>query len=814
MAFLSERPLPKSSDRARNEAAGQDEPKAQIWLLEGGEPRPLTHWEQAVSDFAWRDARHVVFAAREQSPQNELARKAAKDTTEAVEDPTDHPPVRLFEVDLESGDVTRLTRNEDWITSLSVSPDGHYAVTFHDQSLRFEYDNAIRPRYFLTDLSTGTRRRIFADHRFNLGSLVWSADSAGFYVANAFTTDPRYLMATVGELWRFDVAGAREIPVPLDWERGLASDASPYQPGGFLTATPDGVLALLADGVEVKAAHYRRDGDSWRRTFVEGPEAHHLFAIRVTPAGGTNHVHAVRSTASSPPQLYTGRLDGDRVEDLIPVSSLNQDWKGRPTARAEVRHWTGAGGDTIEGLVYLPADHRPGERRPLVVMIHGGPFGASLDLWSDRAYMPIQLHSQRGALVLLVNYHGSSQYGLSFASSIAGGDRYYAWPVQDIEAGVDGLIDEGLVDPAKIGVLGWSNGAILTLALIIEHPERYQAAGSGAGGFEWVADTSITAFGQAFNDYYFGTMPWEDPERYRRLSPYYQADRIRTPLIIFHGDADTAVPIHHGWMQFRALQQRTDTPVRFLTFPGEPHGLKALSHLRRKVEEELAWFDRYLYRMAQKPEPWIKNGSPLAAMLARSRAAHAGPHVGLDHERTLIPETVRFQGLQVGRFEVTRAQFAEFDPGYAAPVERAEFPASNITFEQARRYCAWLSGRTGTRWRLPSVDEAARLASAGATTTGNTLDYWAGYAPNPEDTARLRAAAEALGPGSLMSSVGSHPGVGDAPVFDLDGNVAEWAVNDDGSGILQGASADQPAQSLRQSSAAHMTYTGFRVVRD
>ena len=812
IAFLSARPLPQGKGRA--EAGGDDDkPKTQIWLTEYGEPCPLTELEREVKDFGWRDPNHLVFIAQEGPAQREREFKDKKDTSAVVEDEANEPPVRLFEVELPSKKVTRLSSNTDRISDLFVAPDGQHAVTFHSQSLRFEYDNAIRPQYFLTDLRSGERRRIFADRRFNLLTLVWSPESRGFFAANAFTTHPKYLQATVTECWHFDVEGARETQVPLDWPSGLASAVAEEGGDEYLSATPDGFIALLAAGTQVKAARFTRDGDKWTRAWLEGPFVNTLLTVKVTSFGGTNHLHFVHTTASIPPQLFAARLDGVKIEDAAPITASNDGWKDKAKARVEIVRWKGAREEEVEGLLHYPHSYQPGERRPLVVMTHGGPFGADLDAWGDRYGYPIQLHCQRGAFVLRVNYHGSSDYGLEFASSIVGGDNYYRLPVTDIERGVDSLIERGLVDPNKIGALGWSNGAILTLALLTHNPTRYRAAGSGAGGFEWVADTSITSFGQSFNDYYFGAMPWENPAVYMANAPYYQADRIRTPLIIFHGDADTSVPIHHGWMQFRALQQRTKTPVRFVTFPGEEHGLKKLSHMKRKVDEELAWFDRYLYGTAKAPEPWLKEGSLLAALVARGKARSDHGRFGVLVNGKLVPEVAQFKGLQVGRFEVTRAQFAQFDASYPVPAGRENLPASGITFEEARQYCDWLSQLTGGMWRLPNAREAPKLYEAGEAEE-NTLDHWAGYAPNPQDAARLRASAATAGAGALLEAVGTFAGVGKELVFDLGGNVAEWTTDKDGRPVLSGGSADQPKESRTRQPQADPDYTGFRVVKE
>src|SRR5262249_4794939 len=154
--------------------------------------------------------------------------------------------------------------------------------------------------------------------------------------------------------------------------------------------------------------------------------------------------------------------------------------------RTEVVKWKGALDEEVEGVLYYPHKYQKGEKYPLVLMIHGGPFGADPDAWDENWAAAPNLYCQRGAFVLRPNYHGSSNYGLKFAESIAAG-KYYDLPVTDLERGVDAMIERGYADPTRLGVLGWSNGAILTSALIA-HSTRFKAAAPGAGGAEWVSD--------------------------------------------------------------------------------------------------------------------------------------------------------------------------------------------------------------------------------------------------------------------------------------------------------------------------------------
>jgi len=183
--------------------------------------------------------------------------------------------------------------------------------------------------------------------------------------------------------------------------------------------------------------------------------------------------------------------------------------------------------------------------------------------------------------------------------------------------------------------------------------------------------------------------------------------------------------------------------------------------------------------------------------------------------KTLVPEVVRRGDLEIGRFEVTRAQFAAFDSKYKVAPGTENYPVTGVTFDEAKTYAAWLSKLTGRPWRLPNEDEAVKLQEG--LSGENTLDYWAGYALNPDDARRLEAKVKELGGGSaLIKEAGSFAGAGkddEELIFDLGGNAAEWVTAKDGGGKAAGASADRPADPKARTGRAAAECTGFRVVR-
>jgi dipeptidyl aminopeptidase/acylaminoacyl peptidase len=819
VAFLTSRsgakikpPADEKHRRRHEKDDDKDEPKQQVWLINpfGGEPWPLTEVKRGVTLYEWADADTILFTAQEDPTlHEETVKKEKKDTSILVDDEKHEPPVRLFQVSVTDRKVRRLTDNPDRITAFFPAPDGKRAVTVHDRSLDFEYDNQVKPAVYLTDLKTGAQRQLFAERQFNIQQVRWTPDGKGFYAANEHTSHPQYVQATITDVYFYDLTAGKSVKVDLGWANGLGTEFEDWGFWASLHPTADGFLALLADGVHEKAARYRRVQDQWERQWLDGTHAGHLFGLQLGKDGKT--LLYSFSKADQPTQWYRCTLDGARLADCKQVTHNNAGFQDKTRAKVEVVRWKGALDEEVEGLLYYPHRYEAGKIYPLVVMIHGGPAWADFDAWEDSWAYPMNLMCQRGAFVLRPNYHGSANYGLKWVESISGG-KYYDLEVPDIEKGVDALIGRGLVDPNKLGVLGWSNGGILTTALTVT-TTRYKVAAAGAGDVDWISDWGNCEFGASFDNYYFGKSPLEDPELYRKKSPFYRLDRVRTPTIIFFGTEDRKVPAEQGWMHYRALQQLGKTDVRFLLFPGEQHSPQKLVHQRRKLQEELAWFDRYLFHPDKEADESLKEDSPLARLLQLKKAKRDGGRYGVLDRGRLVPETVEYEEMEVGRFEVTRAQYAQFDKAYTVEPGKENYPANGIPFERARAYCEWLSRETGQTYRLPTEKEAETLYDA-PDADDNTLDAWAGYAVNPDDAERLRDKLKELGgKAPLLKEVGSGKGSGEDPVFDLGGNVAEWVVHADGKGRACGGSADTPADARLERRKPAAEYVGFRVVK-
>lgn len=746
------------SNRARPQAK-PDTDANQIWLISsrGGEAYPLTELARGPRGVQWLSSDTLIFSAPEDPSAYEQALKKRKDDSEVVDDSAHEPPVRLFKINIQDKKITRLTENLDWIQGWYASKDGKYVVAIHQKSLHYTFDQKVPPVSILHNLSDGGEKQIFTEGRIRPFGFEWLLDSSGFYAWAPYSTDAKYLTASIIRLYYYDLATGKSGAVPLDWENGIGSD---------LAATEDGFVIGLAAGHRFETARFVREKSgeawSWKRIPLEGEHSKNIQNFEVSADEKTIVYRS--SSASTMPQLFRATIQGEKLVSTVQLTHLNSTLvKSRTFSKSEIIRWKGANNEEVEGILRYPTNYEPGKKYPVITAIHGGPAGADLDSWSDRWAYPYQLLAQRGTFLLSPNYHGSANYGLKWVESICCGN-YYDLETPDINAGVDYLIQRGLVDPDKVATMGWSNGSILSTSLIVTYPSRYKVASVGDGG------------------------------------------------------ADTSVPTSQSWTYFRALQSLGKVPVKFVLFPGEPHGPRKLTHQMRKIEEEMAWFDTYFFKTAAPEDEAVKAGSPLDTALRTKSAARNGEIYGATFtakgKTVLIPEVVKRGDLEIGRFEVTRAQFAAFDKNYKAEPGAENYPASGVTLEQAKAYAEWLSRLTGQTWRVPNEKEMA--GQYDKKEGENTLDYWAGYAPNPDDTLRLREKLKQLpGPAPLLKPVGSFVGQGpenEELLFDLGGNAAEWVLTADGKGKVMGGSADCPADA-RSSCTPLPEYIGFRVVR-
>lgn len=746
-----------------------------LWKMSifGGEPQAVHEFKNGISSIQWKDKNTLLYRSNEGQTLYEQKLKELKDNVQVIEDTIHWKPSRVYAFDLKTKKSKRITNNKKPLTSFTVSPDGNWLVFSEARNISFAADAQKDPFTFLMNLKTGETARIIADRGTPTYSVKFSKDNNGFYFTSSKTSAPEWNGAGATELFYFNLAQMKYSQVNLGWEMGIGLG---YEIVG------NNVLVTLANKTYYKLGYYKKGSSSWSKQYVKlGEKDNHTRILAVSDDG--NNVIYQYSTASKMPKYYVANLSGSSFSYERELVKLNKKLSKKSITKSEVLLWKGANDDEVTGILYYPENYEEGKKYPLVLSIHGGPTGVDTDTWSERWSTYPNILAQRGAFVLKPNYHGSGNHGQEWAESIK--QNYNKPELEDIYKAIQKLNDEGKIDMDKLGTMGWSNGAIISTALTIKYPNLFKFAAAGAGDVNWTSDYGTCRFGVSFDQYYIGGAPWDDVdgksynERYITESFIFEIEKIKTPTIIFHGSEDRAVPRDQGWEYYRGLQQAGNTPVRFLWFPGQPHGLGKITHQVRKMKEELKWIDTYLFEKEDKTNEAFKKGSPLDKLLKIEKAkVTANGNFGLEHEGTLIPEVllIKKDSIAISKFEVTNAQFSAFDSNFNFDAGMDNYPAV-VSKQQANNYVQWLSEITGKTYRLPNQKEAEKLHKSAhkAAAKENTLNYWAGYNITIDEVPAFRQKLSEV-QSHLLKKVGKYTStkVGKAVVYDLGGNVAEY----------------------------------------
>jgi len=272
------------------------------------------------------------------------------------------------------------------------------------------------------------------------------------------------------------------------------------------------------------------------------------------------------------------------------VSDANANLPKLPLGKTVVIRWKSKDGLDIEGLLTYPVNYQGGKRYPLLLNVHGGPMGVFTQTYvASPGLYPVAAFSSRGYAVLRPNPRGSSGYGKKFRYA-----NYNDWgggDYQDLMTGVDYLIQTGLADEKRLGIMGWSYGGFMT-SWTITQSQRFKAASVGAGVTNLMSFTG-TADIPSFLPDYFGGEYWDKFDAYRTHSAMFNIKGVKTPTLIQHGEKDERVPLSQGQELYNALKRQGCT-TKMVIYPRTPHGIEEPRLLVDCMERNLDWFDRYL----------------------------------------------------------------------------------------------------------------------------------------------------------------------------------------------------------------------------
>jgi dienelactone hydrolase len=342
-------------------------------------------------------------------------------------------------------------------------------------------------------------------------------------------------------------------------------------------------LALFADGLDT--AVYRLDPEARRFRRVSARDG----GVEALSVSGSGAVVAVLAAASHrPADVYAGPPGGR----LVRLSDTRPELRRISWGNQERLSYQADDGLDLDGLLILPAGRSRGDGPfPLVTLVHGGPYARYADEFNVSCIDPGQWLATAGYAVFLPNPRGSQGHGHEFAATVASAVGTAEWT--DILGGIDLLIADGVADPGRLGIGGWSHGGFMA-AWAVGQTGRFKAALMGAGISDWGMQVGVGELGTQEAGL-GGSCGWEGPgpHRHDQLSPISFASRIAAPVLILHGADDTNVPVGQATYFHRALS-RFGVDHEFVVYPREGHGIRERTHQLDVLRRSRAWFDRWL----------------------------------------------------------------------------------------------------------------------------------------------------------------------------------------------------------------------------
>ena len=545
----------------------------------------LTRHATGISAWQWApDSGRIYFVTPDEIDQDEKARREKKFTVNIRNPET--PVSSLWALALDSMSTTRLTTGGAYsVTDVRISDDSKW-VGFRGLSPnRYKRGITAENMYgdlYLLDTTSGSIERL-------------TTNDEGGESAVSFSPDSKMLAFSAGD--QLDTYSMANDRVYL---RAIADRGKPFRKIGD---TFDG---------DVNIDFWARDGSTIY--FNQGIKATNQIVSLDVRYNTVRPLTEEKASVSVDLDEKTGALlinysDGTTPSvlftvDTIADASTRAKWRQLTDPNPQVRGfelgvqeeitWKGKDGTSVGGVLVKPVGYRAGQRYPLIVAIHGGP--ASADILNFNGGYGSQVWAGAGYVVLRPNYRGSTNYGFKHRTDIVG--NYMAPGFDDIMAGVDHLIAQGIADPDRMGALGWSAGGHWS-NWILTHTDRFKAISTGAGTANWISMYAQSDV-QRNRQFYLGNkLPYDDFDAYWNQSPLKYIKNAKTPTMIHVVEGDPRVPSPQSVELHMALKQ-LGVPTELFMYPGNTHGITDPRNQLVKSVSEMAWMDHYVRGQGNK----------------------------------------------------------------------------------------------------------------------------------------------------------------------------------------------------------------------
>jgi dipeptidyl aminopeptidase/acylaminoacyl peptidase len=533
-------------------AGGRPIPGRRVTSLTGQLTHPL--WAPDGKRIA------VLFVAG--STQETGALVAYKPDAGVVGDDVEEQRIAIVDLAAEPADKVReVSPANMFVYDYDWSPDGQAFAA--EATVGSGTNNYWTAQLYVVRADSGTTTSVWKPP-LQIAGPRWSPDGRSIAVIHGIMSDEG---ATGGDVYVVPAAGgpARNVTPNLDGSaRALA-----WRADGRIVFDEyvDGKSALVAVGASGGA----------RTTLWSAPQQ----VSGISLAARADAASAVVQSFAQAPEVYAGPIAGWRSQTAT-NAGVKPFW-----GEARSLHWT-SDRYQVQGWLIYPANFDATKTYPMVVSVHGGPASANYPSWPTRwnAVLPAS-----GYFLLLPNPRGSYGGGETFTQANVNDFGY--GDLRDIEAGVDAAAKSAPIDPARVGIIGWSYGGYMAMWAVTQSA-KFRASVAGAGIANWQSYYGQNRIDQWMLPF-FGASVYDKPEAYSRSSPITYIKKAKAPTLVLHGDRDSEVPTPQGYEFWHALKA-LGVPTELVIYPDEGHAISQPAHQHDIAERVVAWFDRYLTR--------------------------------------------------------------------------------------------------------------------------------------------------------------------------------------------------------------------------